>query len=274
MSAGVRQDLPANPYGPSSIQNMLVDATLLIQKALTVHEGTRRPYSSAAETLYSESETAAIMRHYLARQAGRSPHTHYIAGFAAAGHEVSAGPLERALLQESASVHTLIDADMTARLSGTDEYLDQMLGQHVRARTVDRRLPRFAVLDGAMLLLRTDHATVPRFLIVRESHVVRSMATLFDAMFERAVDLSVAARFTSQSGEAGDTENRFVRVLTMLDSGYTDETAARKLGVSVRTYRRYVAETMAQLDVSSRFQAGVRAATLNLIPAPRPARDH
>ncbi|WP_244254350.1 helix-turn-helix transcriptional regulator [Micromonospora tulbaghiae] len=254
---------------------MLVDATLLIQKALTVHEGTRRPYSStAAGALYSASETAAIMHHYLARQVGRSPHIHYVAGFAAAEHEVSAGPLEQSLLQESASIDALIDADMTARLSGTDEYLERMLGQHVRARTVDRRLPRFAVLDGAMLLLRTDHASMPRFLIVRESHLVRSMATLFDAMFERAVDLSVAARFTGQSGEASDTENRFLRVLTMLDAGYTDETAARRLGVSVRTYRRYVAETMAQLDVSSRFQAGVRAATLNLIPAPRPARDH
>ncbi|MFG1711923.1 hypothetical protein [Micromonospora sp. NPDC049203] len=224
--------------------------------------------------MYSESETAAIMHHYLARQAGRSPHIHYIAGFAAAGREVSVGPLEHSLLQESASVHALVDADMIARLSGTDESLEQMLAQHVRARTVDRRLPRFAVLDGEMVLLRSDHHRVPRFLIVRESHVVRSMATLFDAMFERAVDLSVAARFTGQSGEASDTENWFVRVLTMLDAGYTDETAARKLGVSVRTYRRYVAETMAQLDVSSRFQAGVRAATLNLIPAPRPGRDH
>lgn len=253
---------------------MLVDATILIQKALTVHEGTRRPYSSTAEALYSESEAAAIVHHYRARQADRSPHIHYIAGFAAAGHDVSAGPLERALLQEPASIHALIDADMTARLSGTDEYLEQVLGQHVQARTVDWRLPRFAVLNGAILLLRTDHASVPRFLVVRESHVVRSMATLFDAMFERAVDLSVAARFTGQSGETGETENRFVRVLTMLDAGYTDETAARKLGVSVRTYRRYVAETMTQLDVSSRFQAGVRAATLNLIPAPRSGADH
>ncbi|WP_232533822.1 helix-turn-helix domain-containing protein [Plantactinospora sp. KBS50] len=224
--------------------------------------------------MYSESETAAIMHHYLVRQAGRSPHIRYIAGFTAAGHEVSAGALEQSLLQESASMQALIDADMTARLSGTDEYFEQMLGHHVRARTVNRRLPRFAVLDGAMLLLRTDHASVPRFLIVRESHLVRSMATIFDAMFERAVDLSVAARFTGQPGEADDTENRLIRVLTMLDAGYTDETAARKLGVSVRTYRRYVAETMAQLDVSSRFQAGVRAATLNLIPAPRSVRYH
>ncbi|WP_433075574.1 helix-turn-helix transcriptional regulator [Dactylosporangium sp. CA-052675] len=253
---------------------MLIDAKHLIQKALTVHEGTRRPYSSTPDALYSESETTAIMHHYLARQAFRSPHLHYIAGFAAAAHEVSAGPLELALLREPASIHALIDADMTARLSGTDEFLEQMMRQHVRARTVDRRLPRFAVLDGAMLLLRADHAGAPRFLIVRESHVVRSMTTLFDAMFERAVDLSVAARFTGRSGEAGDTENRFVRVLTMLDAGYTDETAARQLGVSVRTYRRYVAETMARLGVSSRFQAGARAATLNLIPAPRPARDH
>jgi DNA-binding NarL/FixJ family response regulator len=44
----------------------------------------------------------------------------------------------------------------------------------------------------------------------------------------------------------------------------TDETAARRLGTSLRTYRRRVAELMAALEAGSRFQAGVRAGELGL----------
>ncbi|NEE20393.1 response regulator transcription factor, partial [Streptomyces sp. SID7499] len=50
----------------------------------------------------------------------------------------------------------------------------------------------------------------------------------------------------------------------------TDEVAARELTVSVRTYRRYVAEIMTLLDATSRFQAGVRAAELGLLGSAGP----
>lgn len=40
---------------------------------------------------------------------------------------------------------------------------------------------------------------------------------------------------------------------------HTDEAASRRLGVSLRTYRRRVAALMAALGARSRFQAGLRA---------------
>jgi DNA-binding NarL/FixJ family response regulator len=49
-----------------------------------------------------------------------------------------------------------------------------------------------------------------------------------------------------------------------LGAGLTDEAAARRLGTSLRTYRRRVAELMAALEAGSRFQAGVRAGELGL----------
>ncbi len=54
-------------------------------------------------------------------------------------------------------------------------------------------------------------------------------------------------------------------VLDALNEGWTDETAARALGVSLRTYRRRVAELMTALGASSRFQAGARARELGLV---------
>lgn len=54
------------------------------------------------------------------------------------------------------------------------------------------------------------------------------------------------------------------QILTMLELGHKDAVAARQLGVSVRTYRRHVAELLRDLDAHSRFQVGVRAAQLGL----------
>jgi hypothetical protein len=54
-------------------------------------------------------------------------------------------------------------------------------------------------------------------------------------------------------------------VLSFLAVGSKDATAARELGMSVRTYRRHVAEIMRRLDAVSRFQAGVRAMELGLV---------
>ncbi|MCX4783668.1 helix-turn-helix transcriptional regulator [Streptomyces sp. NBC_01264] len=48
-------------------------------------------------------------------------------------------------------------------------------------------------------------------------------------------------------------------LLAMVASGDTDESAARKLGVSLRTVRRMMSNLMERLEAASRFQAGVNA---------------
>lgn len=67
------------------------------------------------------------------------------------------------------------------------------------------------------------------------------------------------------SGEVGQVfpgerrpriDDQTSKVLCALGSGATDEAAARELGMSLRTYRRRVAELLANLGAASRFQAG------------------
>ncbi|MBG6140739.1 DNA-binding CsgD family transcriptional regulator [Longispora fulva] len=48
-------------------------------------------------------------------------------------------------------------------------------------------------------------------------------------------------------------------LLEIISSGHTDDTAARKLGLSLRTVRRMMSDLMERLDAQSRFQAGVNA---------------
>jgi DNA-binding CsgD family transcriptional regulator len=49
-------------------------------------------------------------------------------------------------------------------------------------------------------------------------------------------------------------------LIAIIADGHTDEYAARKLGVSLRTVRRMMSELMDRLAAESRFQAGVNAA--------------
>jgi hypothetical protein len=83
---------------------------------------------------------------------------------------------------------------------------------------------------------------------------------LFEAAWESATDLAA-----SLSAEWPRIDAQSARVLRALASGATDETAARELGMSLRTYRRRVAELLVALNAGSRFQAGVRAGELGLI---------
>jgi DNA-binding CsgD family transcriptional regulator len=55
------------------------------------------------------------------------------------------------------------------------------------------------------------------------------------------------------------------QVLELLASGIKDEAAARRLGVSVRTYRRHVTDLCERLGASSRFEAGMRAAQAGVV---------
>jgi DNA-binding NarL/FixJ family response regulator len=95
--------------------------------------------------------------------------------------------------------------------------------------------------------------------VVTEPTVVQNVASLFDAAWRSGTDLAV---YDAQHAELRALAPR---VLELLASGCKDETAARALGLGVRTYRRRVAELMAVLGADSRFQAGARARDLGLI---------
>jgi DNA-binding NarL/FixJ family response regulator len=89
--------------------------------------------------------------------------------------------------------------------------------------------------------------------------LVGGVYSLFTAAWEAATDLGSYLR-----GEVPDLAPEAREILRALGAGLTDEAAARRLGTSLRTYRRRVAELMAALEAGSRFQAGVRAGELGL----------
>ncbi len=67
-------------------------------------------------------------------------------------------------------------------------------------------------------------------------------------------------RLWSAGGPPAGLGGRERELLRLLSAGSTDESAAVRLGVSVRTVRRMVAGLMDRLGARSRFQAGAKAA--------------
>jgi hypothetical protein len=111
------------------------------------------------------------------------------------------------------------------------------------------------VIDGRTAILAGPAGPGGRrYSVIGSADVVAGVRTLFQAAWEAATDL---ADFRRARPPAPDEPSR--RILDALSAGLTDETAARRLGMSLRTYPRRVANLMTTLDATSRFQAGLRA---------------
>jgi DNA-binding CsgD family transcriptional regulator len=57
------------------------------------------------------------------------------------------------------------------------------------------------------------------------------------------------------------------QVVALLAEGLKDDATSARLGVSVRTFRRHVAGLPRELGIRSRFQLGVRARHVGLLPS-------
>ncbi|MDT3399851.1 helix-turn-helix transcriptional regulator [Streptomyces sp. B1866] len=119
------------------------------------------------------------------------------------------------------------------------------------------------VVDAAAVIAPDACAGEPggsRASMIQNSTVADMLHQMLSGMWD------IAQRPSRPLSFQGGARGRVLRqVLTLMAEGYKDDAAARKLGLSVRTYRRYVADIMRDLQVESRFQAGVRAVRSGLM---------
>jgi hypothetical protein len=99
------------------------------------------------------------------------------------------------------------------------------------------------------------HDQQPRAVVVSQAVIVDVVQALFEALWGAAIPIGVATRMHSVLGDGVK-----LQIVRHLMDGDKDETIARRLGISLRTCRRYVAEILSAADAASRFQAGFRIA--------------
>jgi DNA-binding CsgD family transcriptional regulator len=146
------------------------------------------------------------------------------------------------------------DASARARARARARQLSAS-GAHIRTTWVP--LPVMVISDRETALIVTDPAdSATTSAWIRHPTIIATLAALFEQTWSNATPLA-PGEDRPASGGLGRVERD---LLMLLASGATDEAAARRLGMSLRTARRHVATVMRQLNAASRFQAGVEAA--------------
>ncbi|MFI9100887.1 LuxR family transcriptional regulator [Streptomyces fildesensis] len=161
------------------------------------------------------------------------------------------------------------DSGIIIRLLCTPKALDtplvRLVAPRIRnceIRVTEGDLDEALVVDGRIALVPAERDSGSgRGSVLEDLATARILELLLADAWRGAVPLTEYERL---SGRMRTEVGR--RVLERLYEGCTDVVAARELRVSLRTYRRHVAEIMRDLGASSRFQAGVRAAELRLLP--------
>lgn len=135
------------------------------------------------------------------------------------------------------------------------EYAADLHAAGANISFVPERPPcRMLVVDGRTVVAPVDvHAEERGAVVTSAQGLGTSMLALARRIFASGVQLADEEQDTAPSPLE-------VLVLRALLTGDTDRAAAHRLGISDRTYRRYVASLTDKLGAGSRFQAGVLAA--------------
>jgi sugar-specific transcriptional regulator TrmB len=140
--------------------------------------------------------------------------------------------------------HPGFDADRLKELS-----LFAAKGEESRTAEVPMKL---IIVDAKVALIPSMRSYLPghelRMSIVRHPLLVEALQWLFEAVWDTAVPIAASAH----------TENdpRRQMLMSLLMTGSTDQAIASNLGINVRSVRRWIAELMDELGVTTRLQLG------------------
>ncbi|MFI2431572.1 helix-turn-helix transcriptional regulator [Streptomyces sp. NPDC018693] len=166
-------------------------------------------------------------------------------------------PLDARILRRGIKMRTIM-RPAAVEDAPTLAYLQEISAMGADIRISDKPLERMLVFDRAAALTPIDPQN-PRLgaLVIRETGLVANLVSLFERMWSDSVPLeeAVAAR-RGPEDELGEIERK---VLASMYRAEKDEIGAREVGISVRTYRKYVADLMQRLGATNRFQAALLA---------------
>ncbi|MHA6758667.1 LuxR C-terminal-related transcriptional regulator [Streptacidiphilus sp. PAMC 29251] len=174
----------------------------------------------------------------------------------------SSRPLDRKLLERGVDMRTVY-LDSVRNDTATINYARWLTEQGGQVRTTATLPLRMIVVDQETAVVPLD-PQAPRAgaAVLHGSGAVAAMCALFDQIWSGATPLGTVKPRNEQG--LSDQERALLQILAQ---GDTDESAARKLGISDRTVRRLIAHLMEMLGARSRFQAGSRATEYGWLPA-------
>jgi DNA-binding CsgD family transcriptional regulator len=151
--------------------------------------------------------------------------------------------------------------------------LCELVASGAEIRTTGQLPRQLMIFDREVaFLVHHDPSTGQSGVMIRHPAAVPLLLDLVEWIWD-----SAQAYSAKELGYHDVAENLHRTIVELLAEGLTDESIARRLGVSVRTCRRHIAAVLRNLDSVSRFQAGVQAAATGLVEIEagvRPADRH
>ena len=141
----------------------------------------------------------------------------------------------------------------------TRSYLAEYAENGAKIRFAASVPGRSLVIDRevALLPIPSDDPSQMGLAVVREPNVVAWVVATFEQLWAEGQPLEDALTRQQDGAEIDQTR---AAILRLMADGEKDEAISRRLSISVRTCRRQIADYMAQVGATSRFQAGVIAA--------------
>lgn len=162
------------------------------------------------------------------------------------------GMIERGIRMRTLYQHT------ARHHAPTQAYVERTTAAGAQVRTLTELFGRMIAFDRQVVFL--PHAQVKGgAAVIRDPSTVAFLCAAFDRNWQMGSPYSPALL----DGEV--REDIKLAILTMLSQGLRDETIARRLGVSLRTCRKYIADLFDLLGAESRFQAGYLTRAGNLL---------
>ncbi|MCB5179014.1 helix-turn-helix transcriptional regulator [Streptomyces antimicrobicus] len=151
----------------------------------------------------------------------------------------------------------------TARFNGPSQaYAMAISALGAEYRTAHELFGRLIVFDRELAFIPVRDGSWGA-VVIREPSTVAYLVDVFEQAWDHATP------FQSPNGQDLAEVAREIHetIIRLLAAGLKDEAIARRLGMSLRTARRHIADIMEELGAGSRFQAGVAAATRGLLNA-------
>jgi DNA-binding CsgD family transcriptional regulator/sugar-specific transcriptional regulator TrmB len=163
-------------------------------------------------------------------------------------------PLDQLALERGVVVRSIYQ-DSFRNDPATLRYVDWLATLGGETRTVPALPIPLVIVDRRYALVPLDPSDGHRgALVLSGQGMIVALCALFDQFWQAGSPWTQRPKRNQEGLSAIEHE-----LLWLLAQGMTDEAAARKLGLSLRTVRRMASELMTQLNAHSRFEAGVRA---------------
>jgi DNA-binding CsgD family transcriptional regulator len=213
---------------------------------------------AVVDVISDQSAIANVLMHYADRceqellsvAPGRLPSTRIDSRTRVANvYSARRGIKTRALYQHAA-----------LRDRATRAYLNELSANGARIRFAPSLPGRSLVVDRqvALLPIPTEDPGRHGLAIVREPNVIAWVVATFEQLWSESTPLEDV--INKQSHDDTELDQTRAAILRLMAEGEKDEAISRRLSISVRTCRRHIADYMAQVGATSRFQAGVIAA--------------